>query len=147
MKWLPVSMTYSPNEKRISNGAYKNGLPPQEVSPKIVVLGNITVGVMALVLFLSPIYVMAIDPEPVKGLITISVYMLGSILLLLLFVRMPVKALFVCIAGYACVFVVFVADTLSRLGSEFRRPHCLSPMEPENYLPCVILYCCNGGTG
>lgn len=120
MKYLPVALTYSSEEKRQRPREYEEGKAPLLVSALVDRSVRFITAMTGGVFLVGPMIIMAIDPSQSKSLITVSIALLIFSLVLSFGIKVSNVETLVATATYAAVLVVFVGtstDTSSTSGT------------------------------
>jgi VIT1/CCC1 family predicted Fe2+/Mn2+ transporter len=108
---LPVQLTYTASEKRLRKNDYREGKPPQNLSPVMDGLLRFAVSFVGGAFVVIPMLIMSFDQSNVKSLITVSASVTLFGLVVSLGIRVSSIETLVATATYAAVLVVFVGST------------------------------------
>jgi hypothetical protein len=108
---LPVQFTYTASEKRLRKNDYREGKPPQNLSPVVDGVLRFAISFVGGAFVVIPMLIMSFDQSDVKSLITVSASVTLFGLVVSLGIRVSSIETLVATATYAAVLVVFVGST------------------------------------
>jgi len=111
MRTLPSRLTFSNKEKAERTKEYQDGRLPKEVSTSVDRLARFSVALVGGSFLIIPMFIMAINPDQTKSLLTVSLAVLSFILLLSFGIRVSNVETLVATATYSAVLVVFVGTS------------------------------------
>ncbi|KAK0743525.1 hypothetical protein B0T18DRAFT_415393 [Schizothecium vesticola] len=117
MKYLPLRLTYSAQERRQRRKEYSEGKEPKYVSKFVDRSVRLLVALTGGLFLVAPMIVMTIDASQNKSLITVSVAVVLFALSLSFGVKVSNVETLVSTATYAAVLVVFVGTSAGNSGS------------------------------
>ena len=118
MRYLPVALTYSSEERRQRPREYEEGKAPLLASAFVDRSVRFITAMTGGVFLVGPMLIMTFDPSQTKSLLTVSVALVVFSLVLSFGIRVSNVETLVATATYAAVLVVFVGTSSAGAGSQ-----------------------------